>query len=67
MRRREICVQNVRRQVHCMTPALDLIAAGKVSADVMVTHRFPFEKTQEAFDLVEGYKDGVLKAMINME
>lgn len=67
MRRREICIQNVRRQAHCVTPALDLIAAGKVSAELMVTHRFPFAKTREAFELVEGYKDGVLKAMIQME
>jgi threonine dehydrogenase-like Zn-dependent dehydrogenase len=30
----------------------------------MITHRFPFEKTKEAFDLVNGYHDGVMKAMI---
>jgi L-iditol 2-dehydrogenase len=31
----------------------------------MVTHRFPFEKTKEAFDLVAEYSDGVMKAMID--
>jgi L-iditol 2-dehydrogenase len=31
----------------------------------MVTHRFPFEKTKEAFDLVADYHDGVMKAMID--
>ena len=31
----------------------------------MITHRFPFEKTKEAFDLVAGYKDGAMKVMID--
>jgi threonine dehydrogenase-like Zn-dependent dehydrogenase len=30
----------------------------------MITHRFPFEKTGEAFNVVEQYKDGVIKAFI---
>jgi len=66
LRRREICIQNVRRQNECMQPALDLIEKGKVAVDFMVTHRFPLEKTQEAFDLVADYKDGVIKAVINV-
>ena len=32
----------------------------------MVTHRFRFEETREAFDLVDGYRDGVMKAMRNV-
>ena len=31
----------------------------------MATHRFSFEDTKEAFDLVSEYKDGVMKAMID--
>jgi hypothetical protein len=31
----------------------------------MATHRFPFSRTKEAFDLVTAYKDGVMKAMID--
>jgi hypothetical protein len=30
----------------------------------MITHAFPFVRTKEAFELVEGYKDGVIKAII---
>jgi threonine dehydrogenase-like Zn-dependent dehydrogenase len=33
----------------------------------MVTHRFNFQDTKAAFDLVAGYKDGVMKAMIDFE
>ncbi len=32
----------------------------------MVTHRFKFDQVQEAFELVAGYRDGVVKAMIEM-
>ncbi len=66
-RRNEICVQNIRRQVHCTHAALDMIAERKIDFRQMVTHNFPFEKTQEAFELVAAYRDGVVKAMINFE
>jgi len=65
MRRKEICIQNVRRQVDCMQPALDLISRGRVDAGMMVTHRFTFDQSKNAFDLVAGYRDGVVKAMIS--
>jgi len=67
LRRKEICIQNVRRQVHCVQPSLDGIAAGTLPVDFMVTHRFPFAKAKEAFDLVADYRDGVVKAMIDFE
>ena len=64
LRRREICIQNVRRQNECMQPALELIESGKVDADSMITHRYRLEETRKAFDLVAGYRDGVIKALI---
>jgi L-iditol 2-dehydrogenase len=65
LRRKEICIQNVRRQNHCVQPALDMIARGDIEVASMVTHRFGLEQAQKAFDLVAGYEDGVLKAMID--
>lgn len=65
LRRKEICIQNVRRQCHCVQPALDMIDRGDSDVNVMVTHRFPFEQTRAAFDLAASYEDGVLKAMID--
>lgn len=64
LRRKEIAIQNVRRQNHCVQPALDMIAGHEVDVNRMVTHRFPFARTGEAFELVAGYRDGVVKAMI---
>ncbi len=64
-RRKEITIQFIRRQVDCVEPALEMMKSGKIEVGNMVTHRFPFDKTKEAFDLVSGYRDGVMKAMID--
>jgi L-iditol 2-dehydrogenase len=66
-RRKELCIQHVRRQNEAVQPALDMMADGKISVSRMVTHRFPFEHSREAFELVAGYHDGVMKAMIDFE
>jgi L-iditol 2-dehydrogenase len=65
-RRNEISLQFIRRQVDCVQPTLEMMKTGLISIDNMVTHRFPFGKTKEAFDLVADYKDGVMKAMIDI-
>ena len=67
LRRRELCIQNVRRQNACVQPALDLIENGTINVDFMITHRFPLDQAKAAFDLVADYRDGVVKAMINLE
>jgi len=64
LRRKEIVIQNVRRQNGCDKEAVNVIANGSVAIDHWITHRFEFEKTKDAFDLVEEYRDGVMKAMI---
>jgi L-iditol 2-dehydrogenase len=47
-----------------MQPVIDLIASGKLSPGFMITHRFPFEKTGDAFDIVANYQNNVIKALI---
>ena len=64
-RRREISLQFIRRQVDCVEEALEMMNNRSIIIDNMVTHRFPFSRTKEAFDLVAGYQDGVMKAMID--
>lgn len=67
MRRREITLVNVRRQRHCVEPALELIEGGTMDVDQMITHRFPLERTPEAFEMLANYRDGILKAMIMVD
>lgn len=65
MRRKELTIINVRRQNHCVEEAIDLVVSGAVQVSKMVTHEFTLEETPVAFDVVEGYKFGAIKAMIN--
>lgn len=64
-RRKEISLQFIRRQVDCVESALTMMEKGTISIENMITHRFPFSRTKEAFDLVAAYGDGVMKAMID--
>ncbi len=66
MRRKELTLQNVRRQNFCQQAAIDLVASGAVDVTPLATHEFDFEHTKDAFNLVEHYRDGVVKAMIHL-
>lgn len=44
--------------------AVDLVASGKVDPKVLITHRFPFEKAEEAFETVRKGGENVLKVII---
>ena len=66
MRRKEICLQNCRRQNECVQPALDYVESGTINPDFMITHRFDLADAKEAFDLVDQYRDGVIKAIITI-
>jgi threonine dehydrogenase-like Zn-dependent dehydrogenase len=39
---------------------------GRIDPGLIVTHRFPLEKIEEAMNIAHSYEDGVLKAMIVM-
>ena len=66
MRRKELRVQNVRRQNACVAEAIDLVASGRIDLDPMVTHNYTLEQTNEAFDVVADYRDNAVKAMIHL-
>lgn len=64
IRRKEVTIVNVRRQNKCTQAAIDMVASGDVDVNFLVTHRFGLERAKDAFELVAGYRDGVVKAMI---
>ena len=66
IRRKEITIVNVRRQNECTQMAIDSITTGKTKINFMITHRFRLEQSQEAFDMVAEYRDGVIKALIEL-
>lgn len=64
LRRKELSIRNVRRQRQCVSAVLKMMGSGELNGDFMITHRFPFDRAEEAFDLAANYGDGVIKAMI---
>ncbi len=67
LRRKEIRIINVRRQNNCTQSAIDLINKRKGWVDFMNTHIFNFYESKSAFDIVEGYRDNVIKATIRFD
>jgi len=65
MRRKELTIENVRRQNDCTDAAVALLGSGKLDLDGVVTHHFEASESQRAFDLVANYRDGVSKALIH--
>jgi len=66
VRRKELAIVNIRRQNRCDEKAIGLVTSGRAKIDFMLTHRFEMEQTAKAFDIVEEYRDGVLKAVIRL-
>jgi L-iditol 2-dehydrogenase len=64
VRRKEIRVQNVRRQNACLERAVRLIHEGRVNVDFLATHFFPLERAREAYETAAERRDGVIKAVV---
>jgi L-iditol 2-dehydrogenase len=64
MRRKEIAMQNVRRQNNRYPEAMELLGSDKIDLSGFITHEFPEEQVRDAFDLVSAYADNVMKAVI---
>jgi threonine dehydrogenase-like Zn-dependent dehydrogenase len=60
---REVRIQAVKRGNHCGHHAMNLIQAGRIPMD-LITHRMPLERAAEAFSLLEDYRDGVGKILL---
>lgn len=64
-RHKEVTITNVRRQNGAVEEALEMLEKGTIDVSKMPTHRYSFEESKKAFDLVASYGDGVMKAMID--
>jgi threonine dehydrogenase-like Zn-dependent dehydrogenase len=65
MRRKELRIENVRRQNDCTPEAIELISSGRVKLDAIITHDFEARDSSAAFELVANYRDGASKALIH--
>ena len=42
------------------------MSQGRIDVDPLVTHRYALGQVREAFELVAGYRDGVVKAVVRL-
>jgi L-iditol 2-dehydrogenase len=63
-RRKGITIRMARRMKHVYPRAIRLAERNMVDLKCLVTHRYPIERIAEAFDVVGGYQDGVVKAIV---
>jgi L-iditol 2-dehydrogenase len=65
-RRKGLTFINIRRQNECVDPVIELIRTGRIKPNFMITHRFSLDEAAKAFELLADYRDGILKAMIDI-
>ncbi|MGQ9626550.1 MAG: NAD(P)-dependent alcohol dehydrogenase [Anaerolineae bacterium] len=66
VRRKGLTIKLVRRMKHTYPRSIALVEGGMVDVRSLITHRFPLERTAEAMELVHNYRDGVIKALIEL-
>ncbi len=67
VRRKGLTIKLVRRMKHTYPRAIQLVASGAVDVATLATHVFPLESIDRAFEVVDGYNDGVLRAIIDID
>jgi L-iditol 2-dehydrogenase len=65
-RRKGLTFVNVRRQNECVDPVIDLIRESRIEPDFMITHRFSLDQAAKAFEILADYRDGVIKAVVDI-
>ena len=65
-RRKELVVKHCRRFCHNFPRAISIAAAGAVDMNCVDTHRFGLDDIVEGFEIVKNYRDGVIKATVQI-
>lgn len=66
VRRKGLTIKLVRRMKHTYPRAIRMVQKGIVDIKPFATHVFALEQINDAFELVAGYRDGVLRAMVEV-
>jgi len=66
-RRKEIHIHHVRRQNGKLREAIDICLEQQEQIRPLITHRFPLDDVQQAFELTGDYRDSVMKTVIDCQ
>jgi L-iditol 2-dehydrogenase len=67
VRRKGLTIRLARRMKHTYPRSIRLVQSGVVDMNYMISHRFPLERTPEAFALNAAYQDEVVKVVIEVD
>jgi len=67
VRRKGLTIRIARRMKHTYPRSMKLVQNGTVNLSKLVSHRFPLEKTPQAFALNAAYEDNVIKVVIESQ
>ncbi len=65
-RRKGLSILLSRRMKFVYPRAIALVERGLVDVHTLVTHHFPLERADEAFELIAALRDGVIKAIVEV-
>lgn len=65
-RRKGLTIKLVRRMKHTYPRSIEMVRTGQVDLLSLITHRLPLSGVGEAMELLTHYRDGVIKAVIEM-
>jgi L-iditol 2-dehydrogenase len=66
IRRKGLTIKLVRRMKHTYPRAIRLVETAMIDLKPLITHSFSLEDLPEAFEMVAGYRDGVVKAVVRI-
>jgi L-iditol 2-dehydrogenase len=66
VRRKGLTIRLARRMKHTYPRSIRLVESGAVDMNDMISHRFPLERTPEAFAMNLAYQDEVVKVVIEL-
>ncbi|HET6845260.1 MAG TPA: hypothetical protein VFH29_00415, partial [Anaerolineales bacterium] len=63
-RRKGLTIKMVRRMKHTYPRSIELVASGRIQLAALVTHRFPLDRVNEAFETAQR-REGI-KVMVDL-
>ena len=66
VRRKGLTIKLSRRMGHVYPRVIAYVASGRIDVNAVVTHVMPLEQVAEAFEMLSGYKDNVIKVVLNI-